>query len=89
MPTVKLVISGRVQGVYYRASAKIAADSLQITGTVKNDRRGQVEIFASGSETALRDFIAWCYEGPPGATVVEIKIDRLEDLAFSGFSIVR
>jgi acylphosphatase len=89
MPTVKLLITGRVQGVYYRASAKAAADSLGVTGTVKNNRQGQVEILASGSEMTLKVFIAWCYEGPPGASVSDIKIDKIEDQEFKGFSIVR
>jgi acylphosphatase len=89
MPTVQLLISGKVQGVYYRASAKETAESLQVTGTVKNNRQGQVEIFATGSEESLKNFIAWCYEGPPGAAVEDIKIDRLKDQEFIGFSIVR
>jgi len=89
MPTVQLVISGRVQGVYYRASAKTAAEALRITGTVRNNRQGQVEICATGSEEALKDFIEWCNEGPPGASVADIQIDRLEDRQFKGFSIVR
>jgi acylphosphatase len=89
MPTVQLFISGRVQGVYFRASAKATAEALKVTGTVKNNREGQVEICATGSEEALKDFITWCYEGPPGASVMDIKINRLEDQEFRGFSIVR
>ena len=89
MPTVQLVISGKVQGVYYRASAKATADALRVTGTIRNNRQGQVEIRATGTETALKDFIAWCYEGPPGASVTDIQIDRIEDQEFGGFSIVK
>jgi acylphosphatase len=89
MPTVQLLISGRVQGINYRASAKATAEALRVTWTVKNNRLGQVEILATGTEGALKDFIMWCYEGPPGAAVMDIKIDRLEEQEFTGFSIVR
>jgi acylphosphatase len=89
MPTVQLVISGKVQGVYFRASAKATAEALRVTGTVKNNRQGQVEIRASGTETALKDFIAWCYEGPPGAAVSDVHIEKIEEQQFKGFSIVR
>ena len=89
MPTVKLLITGRVQGVNYRASAKATADSLGITGTVKNNRQGQVEILATGTEMTLKDFITWCYKGPRGASVQDIQIERTDDQQFKEFSITR
>jgi acylphosphatase len=89
MPTVQLLISGKVQGVYYRASAKETAEALRVTGTVRNNRQGQVEIRATGTETALKDFIAWCYDGPPGASVSDIQIEKINEEQFKGFSIVK
>jgi len=56
VPTVHLVISGKVQGVFYRASAKEQAEKLQINGWVKNTKEGNVEVLASGSEESLLKF---------------------------------
>ncbi|MFI5155527.1 MAG: acylphosphatase [Chitinophagales bacterium] len=89
MPTVHLVVSGKVQGVYYRSSAKEAAEVLQIKGTVRNNRLGQVEIIASGSSEQIEHFINWCYIGPPAARVREVGITELEEMGFTEFSILR
>lgn len=89
MPTVHLVVSGKVQGVYYRSSAKEAAEALQIKGTVKNNRQGQVEIIASGSKEQIDHFINWCHMGPPAARVREVGVTELAEMVFTEFSIVR
>jgi acylphosphatase len=89
MPTVHLVVSGKVQGVYYRSSAKEAAEALQIKGTVRNNRQGQVEIIATGSPEQIEHFIKWCHVGPPAARVREVGVTEIEEMMFSGFSILR
>ena len=70
---VYLKISGRVQGVWYRASTKKRADELHLTGWVKNDIDGGVSVVAEGNENALKKFINWCWEGPPAASVENIE----------------
>jgi len=72
MPTIHLLIKGKVQGVYYRASAKEVADRLHLSGWVKNTREGHVEVLASGHEEDLRRFVEWCKQGPERAVVSEI-----------------
>ena len=72
MPTIHLLIKGKVQGVYYRASAKEVADRLRVTGWIKNTREGHVEVLASGSEDDVRRFAAWCKRGPERAVVSEV-----------------
>ena len=89
MPTVHLVIKGKVQGVFYRATAKDAADEIGITGWVKNTEEGNVEIEASGSNEQLERFVKWCKLGPRRAIVTEVVIEEKEDEAFTGFKIVR
>jgi len=74
MPTIHLLIKGKVQGVYYRASAKEVADRLHVTGWIRNTREGHVEVLASGSEEDVRRFITWCKRGPERA-VVEAVIE--------------
>ena len=64
MPTVHLLIKGKVQGVFYRNTAKETAEAKGIQGWVRNTPEGDVEITASGDELALKDYIEWCYKGP-------------------------
>ena len=65
----QLLISGRVQGVYYRASTELKASSLGLTGFARNLPDGRVEIVAEGPEASLNELKAWCAEGPPHARV--------------------
>jgi len=84
-----ILVSGRVQGVFYRASAKTKADELGIMGFVQNLYDGKVYIEAEGSDEKLDRFKAWCSEGPPRAQVerVEIKEDELRN--FTSFAVLR
>jgi len=68
-----LVIEGRVQGVGYRYSAKMKAESLGIRGSVQNLGDGSVFVTAQGKKEAMDAFIRWCYKGPPGALVRNIE----------------
>ena len=68
-----LVIEGRVQGVGYRYSAKMKAESLGIRGSVQNLGDGSVFVTAQGKKEAMDNFIRWCYKGPPGAIVRNIE----------------
>ena len=68
-----LVIEGTVQGVGYRHSAKMKAESLGIRGSVQNLRDGSVFVTAQGDNDAMDNFVRWCYKGPPGAIVRNIE----------------
>lgn len=90
MPTQHLLISGKVQGVFFRASAKEVADQSGIKGWARNTADGKVEIVAMGSEEALAAFIAWCHRGPDAAEVHQVLATTLPDTErFSRFSIRR
>jgi acylphosphatase len=89
MPTVHLLIRGRVQGVFYRATAKDVAEELKLTGWIKNTREGNVEIVATGSDEQLRQFIGWCRQGPPKATVSDVEITNKTEETFDSFKIAR
>ena len=65
----KIKISGQVQGVFFRASAKQKADSLNLRGFVRNEPDGSVYAEAEGEEDNLRPFIEWCIKGPQQAYV--------------------
>jgi acylphosphatase len=71
---VELTIKGRVQGVFYRASARDEAERLGLKGLVRNLPDGSVEAIAEGEHEQLEEFIAWCRRGPPLAEVEEALI---------------
>ena len=89
MPTVHLLIKGKVQGVYYRASAKEQADRLSLTGRIKNTPEGNVEITATGDAVQLETFITWCRQGPSKAFVTNVEVTPAPDTPFTGFNILR
>jgi len=87
MPTIFLRISGRVQGVFFRASARDQARALGITGRVRNTDDGAVEVLASGSGEALEAFRQWCFTGPRGANVTGVLSEERPETDFEGFTI--
>ena len=86
MTTVRLIITGRVQGVGYRIWAERAALSLDIRGWVRNRRDGSVELLATGDEDAISRLIEACRDGPPAAVVADVAASGAEDDGAAGFS---
>lgn len=70
---VHLYISGRVQGVFYRASTEAIARQLGLTGWVRNLPDGRVEALAEGPREALDRLVSWCRQGPPAAHVEGVE----------------
>jgi acylphosphatase len=89
MKTIHLLIKGKVQGVFYRATAKKVADQLGVNGWIKNTKERDVEVIATGNEEALTEFLNWCKQGPKDAKVTDVIITTKNPEAFNGFSIVR
>ena len=89
MSSLHLLIKGKVQGVFYRASAKNVAENLAITGWVKNTKEGDVEAVISGNDEKLLQFVNWCRQGPPAAAVSEVIVTEITAPEFQQFSIVR
>jgi acylphosphatase len=88
MERVHVIVQGRVQGVYYRASARDQARRLGLQGWVRNCRDGSVEIVAEGEKAQLTQLIAWCYEGPPAAHVTHVEVEwRTATGEFVGFTV--
>jgi acylphosphatase len=82
MPTkiqVKAVISGRVQGVFYRAETKNTADKLGIQGYVKNLPNGSVEAVFEGDNSIVNKMLEWCNKGPSAARVENIFSEKIEE----------
>ncbi len=73
---VHAIISGRVQGVFFRMETMRAADRIGVTGWVRNKRDGTVEAIFEGNQSKVEAMLNWCREGPPHARVTEVKADR-------------
>ena len=87
--TIHLLIKGRVQGVFYRASAKEKALKAGLTGWVRNTNSGDVEILVTGTESDLSQFINWCKTGPSKARVEEVTVTDNPFISFETFEIHR
>jgi acylphosphatase len=66
---LEIVVSGRVQGVWFRAATRAEAGRLGLSGWVRNLPDGRVEAVFEGERDLLRQMLAWCHRGPPGARV--------------------
>ena len=73
------VVSGRVQGVFYRVATQRKAVALGVDGWVRNLPDGSVEVFAQGAEDALAELRAWLWQGPPRAAVAEVRCRPVVD----------
>ena len=89
MPTVNLIVKGKVQGVFFRAEAKESADKLGVKGWIKNHDDGNVEIMAKGTDQELEAFIDWCRNGPHKANVTNVIVTPLHIDNLDSFEIVR
>jgi acylphosphatase len=73
MACAKFIVSGRVQGVFFRASAREEAVRLGLTGHARNLRDGRVEVVACGTDAALASLERWLQRGPPLAQVTSVE----------------
>ncbi len=87
--TYSIIVSGKVQGVFYRQSTKEKAVAAGITGTVENLPTGQVKIMATGTKEQIETLITWCKHGPSKAIVTSIEITEQPLQSFGQFSIKR
>ena len=88
--TYQLNISGKVQGVWYRASAKDKALSLGLTGKIWNEHDGSVGAIVQGELNKVLEFMEWCEEGPPLANVDEVTSEEIDDeKSYETFEIVK
>lgn len=71
------VVSGRVQGVFFRATTREQAISLQLSGWVRNLKSGDVELVACGDIKSIEKLQAWLWQGPKFARVTEVKSERI------------
>ena len=85
MKRVRAVISGRVQGVWFRGWTLQEAEARGLDGWVRNRRDGSVEAVLAGAEAAVDDMLRVCHDGPPAARVFEVEVFAHDDAVEPGF----
>ena len=84
---VRAVVSGRVQGVWYRESCRREADRLGVAGSVRNRADGTVEIEAEGERPVVDALLSWAGRGPDRARVVGVRVEDVRPQGQHGFRV--
>ena len=84
---VSLVVTGQVQGVFFRDSCRTEVQRLGVAGWVRNERDGSVAVHAEGEPDAVDALVAWCHDGPPRAQVDGVQVDAAEPEGLDGFDV--
>ncbi|MFO7762081.1 MAG: acylphosphatase [Thermodesulfobacteriota bacterium] len=85
---VHALVSGKVQGVFFRDYTKSEAERLGVSGWVRNKRDGSVEVFISGKADKVDQMVNWLYQGSPTSRVSGVKANTVEkDPGLIGFQI--
>ncbi|OZG73892.1 acylphosphatase [Hahella sp. CCB-MM4] len=79
--SVRAIVSGRVQGVWFRQSTKQTAISLGITGSAVNLPDGRVEVHAHGENEAVNRLLEWLHEGPELARVIDVEVVEISSIS--------
>lgn len=87
MTAVRFVVSGRVQGVFFRASTREQAQRLGLCGHARNLDDGRVEVLAHGAEAALQELERWLWQGPPAARVEAVRREPAQGPVPAGFRV--
>lgn len=87
MKTLRLVIHGRVQGVFFRDSMKSEAQHLAVAGWVRNRNDGTVEAAVHGESAAVDAIVRWAQRGPQHAQVTRVDIEP-HDGSYAGFEVI-
>ena len=83
----RFIISGRVQGVFFRASTRAQAEQLGVTGYAMNLPDGRVEVIACGNPEQLQQLHDWLCQGPPQARVDRVEVHIWEAQSYSSFTV--
>ena len=83
-----VLVSGRVQGVFFRVETRRLARRIRVAGWVRNRRDGRVEAVFEGTKAAVERMVEFCRQGPSGATVANVEVRWEEPTGeFEGFSV--
>lgn len=83
----RFLVSGQVQGVFFRASTQDTARKLGLSGWVRNLADGRVELVACGEDAPLKELEQWLHQGPRHARVEQVTVQDTATESFTGFSV--
>jgi acylphosphatase len=87
MPATRFMVSGKVQGVWFRAATREQAERFKLSGYARNLADGRVEVLAVGDEGAVSALERWLWQGPPQARVEDVVRESAEAEVTQGFHI--
>lgn len=82
---MRYLVSGRVQGVYYRGATQLVARRLHLCGLARNLSDGRVEVIACGEPANLKELEHWLRQGPAHARVDDVVSEEIEQCAYADF----
>lgn len=83
----RVVVHGRVQGVFFRDSCRREANWAGVSGWVRNRSDGAVEALVEGEPAAVEAVIAWAWTGPDGADVTDVEVHDTDPAGSTGFAV--
>lgn len=83
----RVVVDGRVQGVFFRDSCRRVAEDVGVSGWVRNLWDGRVEAVFEGDELAVTKAVDWCRAGPPRATITAVEVHDEDPTGDRGFRV--
>ena len=86
---IDIKITGKVQGVSFRATTKAVADQMGIRGMVRSEKDGSLYLEAEGDDTLLEVFVEWCNEGPDRAKIENVEVTLGEVKNYQNFEIIK
>ena len=84
----RVVVHGRVQGVFFRDSCRRQAERSRVAGWVRNEPDGTVGALFEGPPAAVDAMVAWCHEGPPHASVVRVEVAEADPAGSRAFDVL-
>ena len=87
MSRARVRVRGRVQGVFFRAETRARAESLGVSGWVRNAADGSVEAVFEGPDERVESLVDWCRRGPAGAEVGEVEVVAEQLMGETGFRV--
>jgi acylphosphatase len=87
MKTRRIIVKGRVQGVFFRDFTESQARGLGLKGHVRNLPSGDVEIIAQGPEKSVNELVRRCRQGPPASRVESFSVEEVEKGPYQDFSV--
>ncbi len=87
MKRLRIHVTGKVQGVFYRASTQAKAKELGLNGWVRNEQDGSVMIEAEGADLKLDKLVEWCQQGPGAAQVAQVNTQEIVPEGVNSFEV--